>query len=418
MDKNEIDRLIQQYAPFILIALTVLFGGYLMFKKGIFTLPTFGKKEKAVDIGNKNVVDILFADEEYKLSYGAVPADSLVNIAKFDKSETWQGEGSLEEGATRDESVISIIDRDRQKAEVYLFKPLNLAAVGLFKLTVNLKTEPDDLESFNILFSDKDLNNYYRFPATNLTEGMNFLSIPKHRFFLSNTAESNDETKKATSSAANIPFTWDKVERVQLELVSRPGTKANLEVGWLRGEKEELFDKEWQWDGYEHFLNLATAQDGKTTLYSYNIGKGVATLKKVGSVKDFSFSTKITAMRPGSIGLFVRGDYKTGFGYYFAVGGLDSNEWSVTKYYLASGSPKTSALINGQISNFAFSKDQPFWLKATLRDNSLTLCFSLDNKDFTKLGNVTDNTFDAGGVGIAVAPNGAGFFDDFNLLTK
>ena len=412
---NSLESFFQKYFPFILILITLVFGGYLLFKKGILAMPSFSKKNNVVDVG-KNVVDIIFAGEEYKLSYNSLPPENLINIAKFDKTETWQGEGSLEEGATKDETVMSMIDRGRQKAEVYLMKNLNLAPVGLIKFTVNLKSDPDDLESLSILFSDPGLKSYYRFPVTNLKEGINYLAIPKHRFFLS---ERNDQAETETLTVTPVPgISWDQIERVQLELISRPGGKASLDIGWMRGEKEDVFNSEWRWGGEEHFLNLDTADDGKLILFVQNIGGNVATLRKVGSVKNFSYTVKITALRPGTIGMFARGDYKTGYGYYFAVGGLGSNEWSVTKYHLESGSPKTSLLINGQISNFAFSKGQPFWLKATLRDNSLTYYFSLDNKDFTKLGTVSDNEFDAGGVGVAVAAGGAGYFDDFNLLTK
>lgn len=422
MKKNFLDNKLQKYLPFILIIVTVLFGGLLLFKKGFISLSFLGKKTDVVTV-KSSMVDLLFGGQEYKLSYSGMDMANLVNIAKFGKTETWQGAGSIEEGSSKGENVLSLIDRDRQKAISYTDKKLNLAGVDLIKLRVDLRTDPENLETLNLIFGNKDLTSFYRFPMTNLKNGLNYITIPKYRFFL---VEGQGEVtsdskigKEAISVTEKSSSNWDKIEKVQLELISRPTAKANVEVGWIRAEKEELFIPDWSWVSADedHFFNLDLDSEGKITLFVQNVGGSVATLRRLGSVKDFTYSAKINTLRKGTMGLFFRGDYKTGYGYYLSVGGLGTSDWLISKYSKEDSQPKSTVISNGQIGNFEFSKDQPFWLKVSVRGNSLSAFFSLDGKDWTKLDSVSDNEFSAGGVGIFVAGLGAGYFDDF-YLTK
>lgn len=422
MEKELLNKKLQKYLPFILIAITVLFGGLLLLKKGLISLSFLKTKTDIVTV-KSSMVDLFFGGQEFKLSYSGMDVANLVNIAKFDKTETWQGAGSIEEGLSKGENVLSIIDRDRQKASSFMDKNLNLAGVDVIKLRVNLRTDPENLETLNLIFGNKNLTSFYRFPLTNLKEGMNYFTIPKYRFFLveeqGEVKSESKSNKEATSVTAKSSFNWDKIEKVQLELISRPTAKANVEVGWIRAEKEELFIPDWNWlaADEEHFFNLDLNREGKITLFVQNVGGSVATFRRLGSVKDFTYSAKINAVRKGSMGLFFRGDYKTGYGYYLAVGGLGTSDWIVSKYSKENNQPKSTVITNGQIGNFEFSMDQPFWLKVTAKGNNISAYFSLDGKDWTKLDSVSDNEFSAGGVGIFVAGNGAGYIDDF-YLTK
>ncbi len=413
---------LQKYLPVILVVLTLVLGAGILFQKGRFAIPSFGNKTNVVSLKKPSMVDILFSGSEYKLSYGDIQTTNIINIAKFDKTEQWQGTGSIEEDAASGNLVLSLIDRDRNKSEAHLFKDFNFTETDTIKLAVNLKSDPDNLEAVNILFGNKGLTNYYRFPITNLKEGLNYFTIPKYRFFL--VEGTGGETKKtagdtdSSKTAVKTAISWDKIERVQLELVSRPGAKANIEVSWIRAEKEGIFDPDWNSLGKEHFLNLDLAKSGKAALLVQNTGGSIATLKKVGSVKDFSYSAKLTTLNKGTLGLFFRGDYKTGYGYYLTVGGLGTNDWSISKYNLVDTHPKTNILLNGQIANFEFTNEQPFWLKVAVKGNNIQAYFSLDGKEYTKLGELNDNDFSAGGIGIAVSDGGVGLFDDFNLLQK
>jgi len=310
----------KKYFPYVLIVVTVLIGGLLLFWKGLIPLPALDKKANVVNVGKTSVVEILFKGNEYKLSYASMDPGKLVDIAKFDKTEQWQGSGSIEDNEELDEPVMALVDRDRQKTTTYLVKNYNFIDVDNIKFAVKLDSDPENAEVLNILFGDKSGTNFYRFPITNLAAGWNYYSIPKHRFFLvENEAARGTKTAVTNTATQKSALGWDKIERLQLELISRPGSKASVGVGWIRGVKEDTFDPEWNWDGKEHFLNLAHVGDGMLSLLVQNMGKGIATLKKVGGTKDFSYSSKITSLKRGNIGLFFRGDYKTGYGYYLVV---------------------------------------------------------------------------------------------------
>lgn len=418
MGSDSLYNKFQKYLPFILVIGTLLIGGYLLQRKGIISLPINTKKENIVNLGKGSIVDLLFKGEEFKLSYAGMDPNSLVDIAKFDKTEQWQGSGSVEEDVVLGGTVMAMVDRDRQKSTSTLLKNLNLAGVDNIKFVVNFKNDAEDVETLNLLFGNKDGTSHFRFPITNLKMGMNYFSIPKYRFFL--VEESKEiELKKEATAVAEVKTTlgWDKIERVQLELVSRPGSKVSADIGWIRAEKEDIFTPDWKWDGNEHFLNLYHTADGKLALRVIHVGRGLGTLRRIGSVKDFTYSVKITSYKEGFIGLYFRGDFKTGFGYFLAVGGIRTNDWSLSKYYSEDEKVKTDLLLKGQIGNFEFSRDQPFWLKVTAKGTNIATYFSLDGKDYTKLGEVIDKEFSSGGLGIA-SSGGAGIFDDFYLSLK
>ncbi|OGG21058.1 hypothetical protein A3D03_05205 [Candidatus Gottesmanbacteria bacterium RIFCSPHIGHO2_02_FULL_40_13] len=406
----------QKYIPIILVIGVVLIGGYMLIRKGVVSLPNESSKSNLIDVKKTSIVELLFSGKEYKLSYKDIDPASLVDIALYDKTEQWQGSGSIEDDVTFGGNVMSMIDRDRQKSSATLLKNIDLSGVDNVKFIVNYKSDPDNVEALNLYFSNKDNTSFFRFPITNLKAGMNYFSIPKNRFFLVEGQEV-EVSKTETRAADKGKIGWDKIERVELELISRPGSKIFADVSWIRSEKEDMFTPDWNWDGLEHFLNLYHTQDGKLALNIRNVGRSIATLRRVGSVKDFTFSTKMTSIKEGFVGLFFRGDYKTGLGYFLSIGGIRTSDWTLSKTYLEGLQAKTLLLLKGQLANFEFSKDQPFWLKVSVKGDNITTYFSLDGTNYTKLGEVIDNSISSGGVGIHSA-GGAAIFDDFELSLK
>ncbi len=410
-------NLIQKNFPYILIIATILFGGFILVQKNIISDVPLLNNSKLVEVKKQSMVDLIFSGKEYKLSYIGLDPANFVNISKFDKNNQWQGDGSIEGGPNKGENSLSLIDRDRKKATSFLYKNLDLAGIDNIKFVVNLKSDPDDLETLNIIFGNKDLTKYYRFPITNMIMGINYFTIPKHRFSLVDEVSEGQTRRSATTPTEKSTIGWDKIERVQLELLSRPTSKANAEVGWIRGEKEEVFTPDWNWDGSEHFFNLDQTADGKIALLAQHVSnRPVTTLRKLGSVNDFTYTVKITAIKKGILGLFFRGDYKTGYGYYLTVGGLRTSDWTIDKFSLVNKEQKTTTFLSGQIGNFEFSQDQPFWLKVITKGSNISAYFSLDGKEYTKLGDVVDNEFGAGGMGIVLNNGGTAYFDDFVII--
>lgn len=416
MESNSTSIIPQKYIPVILVFGVILIGGYLLIRKGIINLPGSNTNSNPVDIKKTSIVELLFSGKEYKLSYAGMDPTSLVDIARYDKTEQWQGSGSIEDDVTFGENVMSMVDRDRQKSSAILLKNLNLSAVDNIKFALNYKSDPENVEALNLYFSNKDNTSFFRFPVSNLKAGMNYFSIAKNRFFLVEEKEP-EISKTGTKSAARSNFSWDKIERVELELISRPGTKIFADISWIRGEKEDSFTPDWNWDGTEHFLNLFHLKDGKLALNIRSAGRGLATFRKVGSVKDFTYSAKMVSYKEGFIGLFFRGDYRSGLGYFFAIGGIRSSDWTLSKNYLDGQQAKNVQLLKGQLSNFEFTRDQPFWLKVSSKGEDITVYFSLDGANYTKLGEVTDSSISSGGVGVYSA-GGAAIFDDFQLTLK
>lgn len=410
-----ISKYSQKFIPVILVIGVVLIGGYMLVRKGVINLPN-NTKSNLVDVKKTSLVELLFSGKEYKLSYKDMAPENVVDIAIYDKNEQWQGSGSIEEDVTFGENVMSMIDRDRQKSSAVLLKNLNLAGVDNIKFIVNYKSDAENVEALNLYLGNKDNTSFFRFPITNLKAGMNYFSIPKNRFFLVE-GQGVEASKTGTGSANKEKIGWDKIERVELELISRPGSKIFADIGWIRGEKEDMFTPDWNWDGTEHFLNLYHTRDGKLALNIRSAGRGLATLRQVGSVKDFTFSAKMISFKEGFVGLFIRGDYRTGLGYFVSIGGIRTSDWTLSKNYLVGQTAKTELLLKGQLGNFEFTKDQPFWLKVSVKGDSITTYFSLDGTNYTKLGEVTDNSISSGGVGIQSA-GGAAIFDDFELSLK
>ena len=405
----------QKFIPLILVIGVVLIGGYMLVRKGVINLPN-KTNSNLVDVKKTTLAQLLFSGKEYKLSYKDVDKANLVDIALYDKTEQWQGSGSIEDDVIFGGNVMSIIDRDRQKSSAILLKNLNLAGVDNIKFIVNYKSDAENVEALNLYFGNKDKTSFFRFPISNLKAGMNYFSIPKNRFFLVE-GQDADAAKTGTKSADKGKPSWDKIERVELELISRPGSKVFADVGWIRGEKEDMFTPDWNWDGAEHFLNLSHTQDGKLALRIRSVGRGLATLRRVGSVNNFTFSAKMTSFKEGFVGLFFRGDYKTGLGYFLSIGGIRTSDWTLSKNYLVGQTAKTELLLKGQLGNYEFTKDQPFWLKVSANGDVIAIYFSLDGTNYTKLGEVADSSVGSGGVGIQSA-GGAAIFDDFELSLK
>ncbi|PJE69000.1 hypothetical protein COU96_02140, partial [Candidatus Shapirobacteria bacterium CG10_big_fil_rev_8_21_14_0_10_38_14] len=71
-----------------------------------------------------------------------------------------------------------------------------------------------------------------------------------------------------------------------------------------------------------------------------------------GAAKDYTFQAKFTLLRSGGFGLFLRGDYESGYGYYLMMDGVNTNTWQIYKYGLFDEKTQTLVLEKGNISNF------------------------------------------------------------------
>lgn len=376
----------------IIALILILVAGaatYYFYREGeISFLP---KQKKNSEIKTL-AIEIPFTDKEYKLSYKD-KANAVFDIAKFEKNENWIGEGEFDSSTFfKGESSLFLSSFNSQKATVSLKKSLDISEVLNFKFLVYLTTDPANIEEFNLIFTGGDLG--YKFPIRDLSRGWNLLVLPKEKFFAS-----------AASS---------KNEGVIIELISRPKTRSIVNLDWLWAEKENDYLKDWN-TASEKFLSLAKYEDTVGLLVT-NLYGSIATLKKIGSAKNYTFQVKFTPLRTGSFGFFLRGNYKTGDGYYLMMDGVGASTWQISKYGLFDEKTQTLVLEKGDISNFKVEKRQSYWLKAEMKASRLIFYCSIDNKNFTKLGEIMDFSFSSGGVGMAVSGTNMVLVDDVQFF--
>jgi len=403
----------------VVIFATIIVGVYFVITKKD---SLFSPKED--EITPVSSVQLKFGGKNYKLNHSAYTKDTVINIASFEKNENWQGQHDFDTDIVNEgESSLLLESRDNEKAETYIENKLNLSKYEIFKFAVYLKTDPSDVESVRLYFGNKNKSSYYVYPITNLAKGWNFLKIPKIKFSSVNASKeslvqptlSEDETASNANPLEVSSLNWDKVERVGLEVTSRANATATLNFDDLRGLTSEDYLDEWL-TANPLFLDLLKSSPDNITLQAKNVGAATALLKKIGGVSNFTFKAKLVPMVVNArSGFFIRGDYKTNYGYYFMIDGVGGNRWQILKYGLVDDKGTQTILKNGVINNFAVEESQPLWLKVEARGDNMKFYISTDGKSYTKLGEINDSEFKQGGVGIAVYDSGVTLFDDFEF---
>ena len=384
----------------VALVLILIAGGatYYFYQQGeISFLPQKKEKQETKAV----VAEIPISENQYRLSYND-KTDATFDIANFENNENWFGDGDFDfsiyfEG----ETSLFLSSFNHQKASVSLKKNFDIKDVLNFKFLVHLETDPAYIEEFNLIFSGK--NKDYKFPIRDLGSGWNFLVLSKESFssFLSE-KEKRGET---------VPET--EIDKVTIELISRPKVRSIVHLDSLWAEKEKDYLKDWNLNS-ENFLALKR-NEKTTSLLAINFNDNRATLRK-GSGKDYTFQAKFTPLKNGAFGFFLRGDYKSGYGYYLVMNGAGTNSWQIYKVGPFEEKVQTVNLAKGEISSFNLGKNQTYWLKADLKGSQIVFYFSQDGKNFTKLGEADDKSFSSGGVGITVGGGNMVFIDDLQFF--
>ena len=362
----------------VLIAVAFLVTFYL-YRQGEITLfPS--KKEKVV---NKNLAaQIPISDKEYKIFYKD-KIDSTFDIANFENNEDWYGDGDFDYSTFLEgESSLFLTSLNNRKATITLKKNFDIENVLNFKFLVYLASDPADIEELDLVFTGQNFG--YKFPVRDLVKGWNLLVLPKDKF--SYFGSQTDGGKLSS------------IEKITVELTSRPQTRTiiNFDSLWLEKEKDYL--KDWN-SNSEKFLSLK--RNGNFVgLLAIGLYGNRAVLSK-GAAKDYTFQAKFNSLKEEEFGLFLRGDYESGYGYYLMMDGVNTNTWQIYKYGLFDKKTQTLVLEKGNISNFKVEKNRPYWLKAELKGPRLIFYLSVDGQNFIKLGEANDTSFTSGGVGFA-----------------
>jgi hypothetical protein len=253
-----------------------------------------------------------------------------------------------------------------------------------------------DLESMTFDFGRAGFAAFSRYSINNLSTGWNLITVPKEKFVMYG--------EKKTG------FDWAGVEETRVTLVSRPESSLLVKVDMLRAiNNSGSFTKDWKVTGDKErlFLSLYPWKE-QTKLLARAWGAAVATLEGPEDPKDFVFSASVSPQYAGSVGLFIRGDYATAYGYYFLIQG---NVWSIAKRNLKGWTPPKE-VITGPLEKAASSPDKEYWLRVDCRGETMKFYISFYGKEYNLLGEIQDGEFRSGGVGIAVT-GGWATFDNF-----
>ena len=388
---------------YIIILIAVLiFGGILATAK-FYIVPKYFSASIVETITEPGkVVEVQPSEKsDYALNASVYGPDAMTVISNFEKTEenVWQGGGVFDEKIYYEGArSMGLISTDRKAVTITLEKSLDLTNMKQIEFMLHV-TDTDAFETTIIDFGDLDLKSYYRYSLTNLKNGWNLIQIPKEKFIF---AKAKDST-----------FDWSQVAKVRFYALSRPGSIFLARLDILKSINNFDFLNQWRALNPGMFFSLAE-QEGKPMLLARNIGASVATLKEVENIGNNIYSVAVSPQSSGRSGLFVRGDYNNTYGYYFLIGGEKKNTWQILKKNKAGWTPKEK-IIEGVLANVTFSRDKKYWLRAETRGDLLEFYISFDGQKYEKLGELKDEEFRAGGVGIAVLDGGWSLFDDFRF---
>jgi hypothetical protein len=391
---------------YVIIFLVVsILGGVVALAK-FYILPKYFPTSIAETITESDKVEEVKSSEKSFIVFDVdtYNTNDIVLLSSFEKTEknVWKGSGIIDEKICYEgDRSMGLISVDRKAATVELEQELELSDMEQIEFMLHVSDE-DTFETAWIDFGDLDLKNSYRYTISNLKNGWNLIQIPKEQFVL--------------SKAKGSTFSWSDVEKTRFYFLSRPSSILSVRIDMLRIINSSYdFFQQWRSDRKGEFLSLYE-KDGEPILMARNtnIVANIATLKDFEYVGNNIYSVTISPQSSSRSGLVVSSDYVTGYGYYFLIAGDRGNTWEISKRN-ERGWPIEEERIGGTLSNMAFSSDKKYWLMVESRGNLMEFYFSFDGQKYEKLGELEDDEFRAGSVGITVFSNGWSLFDDFRF---
>lgn len=396
----------------ILLLATLLLGVVgLMGKKYFEAVSNVADEQKAIQVVTttpveipvvKSLIDSVKESNDFSLDSSSFSKSSILTISNFESGElpAWQGNGvSDQKFSFEGNSSLDIVSTDHQIGTISLVKDMDLSTMEFIEFMMNV-SDPDAYESANIDFGDAEMKNFYRYSLTNLRMGWNLIQIPKAKFVQLNGSENT------------LP--WSSVKHVRISVLSRPNSIFIARFDQLRSvSNSEEYLKYWR-TTLPSFLSLYP-QNGTNKIMGRAFGNLSAVLKDLEDINNFTFISSVSPQTSGRSGLFIRGNYDNGYGYYFFIGGDKRNTWEIMKRN-EEGWTRTDEKLQGVIQNVVFSKDKTYWLRVDAKDDLMEFFFSFDGEKYEKFGEIRDNEFRGGGVGITVFDAGSwSLFDNFQF---
>ncbi|HBE89687.1 MAG TPA: hypothetical protein DDW41_00565 [Candidatus Andersenbacteria bacterium] len=350
-------------------------------------------------------------DEEQYPPLAKEDADIVLNFNEIEAKATeistfedrpgsgWYGDGVYDSGnAYEGQQSLQLISLDGKTVSSQYDSDIDFAGIDYLDMMVHVDN-PLAYDTLAIDVGDKEFKGYYRYKFTNLSQGWNIVQISTDQF-----VAENKEGEKTT-------MTWEEAGSIRVLLMSRPNSIATVRFDMMQGlmKNEDLLNRLRLPRGSEYRMTLYS-QYGQNRLAMRNNAMSMAAqLAEPRKVDNFILAATIWPQTEAPSGLFFRGNYNNGDGYYFTVAGDLGKEWTLQKKY-AEGN---DTILQGELNNESIIKNEPFGVMVETRGNVIKLYLrKSEEEQFTLLGEITDEEFTQGGVGVTVTGNGWSVFDD------
>ena len=332
-----------------------------------------------------NVVEIQFTGKKYNDNYPDKWDGYVVELAGFEEAEKWKGEYNIDDTNFIDgKTGYLIFSKDNKELIITLTKSVNLSDFDLFKFFVfsEKKESIENLKSFVLRLGESD-SSYFEFSILNLKQGWNLIKMQKENF-----------SEKGTPK-------WSNIKNITIAVNSRPKTQVQLVFDRLWVEKSEDYQGDFLTPNMD-MLSLKNIKD-KTYIDLMSYGGNLSLIKKISSVKDFTYTVKIIPQKIGSFGINAKSSISTGKGYFLDFTGIGSGMWQLYKVGKGeAGSNVTTQLSIGEVANFIIEEDKPIWLRIQTSGAKISGFMSNDGVNFTKLVEKDDNEIKSGGTGLQI----------------
>lgn len=367
------------------------------------TIATIFQKKPVIT--KKNIIQIKFNDKEYSIDYTKKFGDSAIEISSFEEGEKWKGDYIVDDvNPWEGKTSYVVIAKGLQSNILTLHKSMNLSNSTNIKMLVYSSSQKniDDIKRATLRLGNLTDTAYFEYDIRNIAVGWNIIEMAKNNFsYVSRSSSANEEESIGTTNdkiKIGDNRLWGAIEKVTLELISRPNTQIELSYDRLWAEKDGNYKKEFLAKNFD--MLSPRIWNGKSYINAWGMGGTLALFNKVTGVRNFTYTAKIIPQKIGSFGINARTDLDTTFGYYLDFGGIGTGSWRLYKVGKVINDSPITELDSGGIANFQIEANQPLWLRLIASNNAIAGYLSMDGKNFTKLTEKDDGETASGGIGI------------------
>lgn len=381
--------------------LLIVFGtlGVVVIIGGVAAFMARGDWEEPAEISRQ----ITTSRKEVKLTYSDYPKEAVHEISSFEEEQDirWQGDGFYDNrNVFAGKTSLELTSSNHEPGIAFTEELPSMSNFKNLEVGVNI-TDVADLESLIVYAGTKDTPEAYSFSINNLSEQWNIVRMSRDKF-----------TPLTAVDTKTDQLDWNEVNRLEFKLLSRPGSTIIINLDELRLEDINDYMKDWNVN-VDTFLGIGALND-QIFLSVRGSGAPVATIESIPSTNNFTYRAKVIPMSDKHTGLFFRGDYRSGHGYIFWIGGFDQNTWGL---HARQGGIE-NILATGALTNVLYRRGEPVWLQITAKGETVKAEISFDGEHYDTLADITDSALLEliGGVGVYAEGGAISLFNDFYFV--